>query len=309
MNVVQDRPDSPHRMQLGKSIGFMALTLYYNGQTSIPVEIEGFTPDWACDKSLSEIQRFEIFHGNRKTFLAEMFTISGDPGDKQLHFEGDLAGVHWLGAHMASGRVTIHGNAGRHVGSQMKGGEVIVEGDAGGWTGAEMRKGLIHVKGNSGTLTGGAYRGSSKGMTGGSILIDGNAGHEIGVTMRRGLIAVGGTAGDMPGFNMIAGTIAIFGDCGIRPGAGMRRGTLALFGPSPPELLPTFRFASTFRPPTVALMLKALIEKGFRVDPSLLNSDFDLYHGDLVSIGRGEILFRHRSNELALQRCPAGDRT
>lgn len=277
----------------------MGLTLRYNGQTSIPVEVEGFTPDWACDKSLAEIERFQIFHGNLNLCLAELFSISGDASDKQLHFEGDLSGVHWLGAHMASGHVTVHGHAGRHVGSQMKGGEVFVEGNASGWVGVEMRKGLIHVKGNSGPLTGGAYRGSSKGMTGGTILIDGNAGHETGVSMRRGLIAVGGTAGDMAGFNMIAGTIAIFGDCGIRPGAGMRRGTLALLGTRRPQLLPTFRYASTFRPPTMSLMLKSLVHKGFHIDPSLLASEFDLYHGDLVSIGRGEILFRHQSCELA----------
>lgn len=277
----------------------MGLLLKYNGQTSVPVELEGFTPDWACDKSLAELERFPIFHGNQKIPLAELFTLSGDASDRQLYFEGDLTGVHWLGAHMASGHITIHGNAGRHVGSQMKGGQIVVHGNAAGWVGAEMRKGQIHVKGNSGSLTGGAYRGSSKGMTGGTILIDGNAGHEIGVAMRRGLIAVGGNAGDMAGFNMIAGTIAIFGACGIRPGAGMRRGTLALLGTDPPQLLPTFRFASTFRPPTMALMLKSLVEKGFHVDSSLLTSEFDLYHGDLVSIGRGEILFRHQNCELA----------
>jgi hypothetical protein len=40
-------------------------------------------------------------------------------------------------------------------------------------------------------------------------------------------------------------------------------------------------------------MLRTLITKGFQVDESLFESDFDLYHGDLVSVGRGEILFRH----------------
>jgi len=277
----------------------MAITLKYHGQTSVPVEIEGLTPDWACDKSLAEIERFEIFHGNRKISLAEMFTLAGDASDRQMDFEGDLSGVHWIGAHMTSGAVRIHGNAGRHVGSQMRGGEITVNGDTGGWVGAEMRKGQIHVKGNAGHLAGAAYRGSTKGMTGGTLLIDGNAGNEIGLTMRRGLIAIGGSAGDMIGFNMIAGTVAVFGECGIRPGAGMRRGTLALLGPNPPQLLPSFRFASTFRPPTMALMLKALRDKGFRLEDDLLKSEFDLYHGDLVSVGRGEILFRHRNSDLA----------
>ncbi len=271
----------------------MTITFTYNAQTSVPVEIEGLTPDWACDKSLAEIEQFEIFHGNRKIPLAEMFSVVGDASDKQMNFEGNLSGVHWIGAHMASGVVRIHGTAGRHVGSQMRGGEIVVHGNAGGWVGSEMKKGLIHVKGNAGHLTGAAYRGSTKGMTGGTILIDGNAGNEIGLTMRRGLIAIGGSAGDMLGFNMIAGTVAVFGECGIRPGAGMRRGTLALFGPNPPQLLPGFRFATTCQPQTVALMLRVLQDKGFRIDEALMRSKFDLHHGDLVSLGRGEVLFRH----------------
>ncbi len=271
----------------------MAITLTYNAQVSVPVEIEGFTPDWARDKSIAEIERFEIFHGNHKVPMAEMFTILGDPSDKQMNFEGNLAGVHWIGAHMASGLVRIHGPAGRHVGSQMRGGEIVVHGDAGGWVGAEMHKGLIHVQGNAKHLVGAAYRGSAKGMTGGIILVDGNAGNEIGLTMRRGLIAIGGTAGDTIGFNMIAGTIAIFGECGIRPGAGMRRGTIGLFGPNPPSLLPSFRYATTYPSQAVKLMLRTLKCKGFCFDESLMHSEFDLYHGDFVSVGRGEILFCH----------------
>ena len=158
-----------------------------------------------------------------------------------------------------------------------------------------MRKGLIRVQGNAGHLTGAAYRGSSKGMTGGMILVDGNSGNEIGLTMRRGLIAIGGTAGDMIGFNMIAGTVLVLGECGIRPGAGMRRGTLALLGKNPPQVLPSFRFASTYQPLTVKLMLRTLMDKGFVVDNALMSSQYDLYHGDMVSLGRGEILFRHEA--------------
>ncbi len=271
----------------------MALRLEYRGVTSVPVEIEGLTPDWASQKTLAEIGRFEIYHGNQKLPLAEMFTVTGDPGDQRFDFEGNLAGVHWIGAHMKSGVIQIHGPAGRHVGSDMQGGEITVHGNANGWVGAEMRRGLIHIKGNAGHLLGAAYRGSVKGMTGGTILVDGNAGNEIGLTMRRGMIAVGGNAGDMLGFNMIAGTILVFGECGIRPGAGMRRGTIGLFGPNPPLLLPSFRFGCTYHPQVMPLMLRTLEGKGFAVDASLYSSEFDLYHGDLVSVGRGEILFRH----------------
>jgi formylmethanofuran dehydrogenase subunit C len=272
----------------------MPLRLSYRGTTSVPVEVEGLTPDWACDKSLAEIERFEIFHGNRKIPLAEMFSVTGDASDRQFDMEGDLSGVHWIGAHMQSGAIRIHGPAGRHVGSEMRGGEILVEGDAGGWVGAEMHGGLIHVNGSAGHLVGAAYRGSAKGMTGGTILVQGSAGNEIGLTMRRGLIAIGGDAGDMAGFNMIAGTVLIFGACGIRPGAGMRRGTIGLLGANPPPLLPSFRYASTFRPQFLALYLRRLRERGLAFDEALMDAPVDLYHGDFVALGKGEVLLRHQ---------------
>lgn len=274
----------------------MAIRLTYKAQTSVPVEIEGFTPDWTCDKSLSQIERFEIFHGNCKLPLKEMFDVSGDASDKRIDFEGELAGVHWIGACMASGTVRVHSAAGRHVGSQMRGGELIVQGNAGGWVGAEMHGGLIHVKGNAGHLTGAAYRGSAKGMTGGIILVDGNAGNEVGLTMRRGLIAIGGSVGDTVGFNMIAGTVVVFGECGIRPGAGMRRGTLALLGCNPPPLLPSFRYAATYQPQSVKLMLRLIKDHALEFDQALFGADYDLYRGDLVSVGRGEILLCNHQN-------------
>src|SRR5437868_4716976 len=114
----------------------MALRLTYHAKTAVPVEVEGLTPDWARDKSLSEIERFEILHGNRKIPLAEMFAVTGNADDGCFDMEGNLSGVHWIGAHMSSGRISVHGSAGRHLGSEMRGGEIRVEGDAGGWVGA-----------------------------------------------------------------------------------------------------------------------------------------------------------------------------
>ena len=271
----------------------MAIKLTYRAETSVPVEVEGLTPDWACDKSLAEIERFEVFHGNRKLPLAEMFAVAGDASDKRFDFEGDLSGVHWIGAHMRSGTIFVHGPAGRHVGSELRGGEIRVEGDAGGWVGCEMRGGLIHVQGNAGHLVGAAYRGSAKGMTGGMILVDGNAGNEIGLSMQQGVIAIGGEAGDMLGFNMTDGTVLVIGNSGIRAGAGMHGGTIGLFGPTPPPVLPSFRFDRTTRPEKLVALLRELRDKGLRMDESLLPDDVDVYVGDLVVEGTGEMYLRH----------------
>jgi len=270
----------------------MSLTLTYQAETSVPVEIEGFTPTWASDKTLAEIGQFEIFHGNEKLPLAEMFAIEGNADDLRWDFHGNLAGVHWIGAQMSEGEIHIHGPGGRHIGSEMSGGTIHVHGDAKGWVGAEMRGGLIHVHGNAGHLVGAAYRGSPKGMVGGTILVDGDAGNEIGLTMRRGMIAIGGRAGDVLGFNMIAGTVLVFGECGIRPGAGMRRGTLGLFGPNPPAMLPSFRYACTAKPQVLPVMLNELRSRGFSVDDDLMTAECDVFNGDLVALGRGEILVR-----------------
>ncbi|MEX2187414.1 MAG: formylmethanofuran dehydrogenase subunit C [Pirellulales bacterium] len=270
----------------------MSLTLRYHAETTVPVEIEGLTPDFARDKSAAEIERFEIYHGNRKLPLAEFFSVSGDGSDGHLTFEGNLAGVHWIGAKMASGAVHVHGNAGRHLGSEMTGGSIHVDGDAGDWVGGEMHGGHIHVAGRAGHLIGAAYRGSRRGMTGGTILIGGDAGNEIGHTMRRGLIAIGGKSGDTAGFNMLAGSIFLFGESGIRHGAGMKRGTIGLFGDANPTMLPTFRRACRYQPIALRVALQTLRNQHFAVRDDLLAAQFHLYNGDFLEGGRGEILVR-----------------
>src|ERR1043165_5757517 len=113
----------------------MPLVLQYKAQTAVPVEIEGVVPNAVADKSLAEIERLEIFHGNQKLPLAEFFAVSGDPSDGCLELSGNLAGVHWIGAGMTGGSIHVDGNAGRHVGSEMTGGAIHVEGSAGDWVG------------------------------------------------------------------------------------------------------------------------------------------------------------------------------
>jgi formylmethanofuran dehydrogenase subunit C len=270
----------------------MPLHLRYKTTTSIPVEVEGITPDAVADKSLAEIEQLEVFQGNHKAPLGEFFELTGDAADREMRWEGDLSGVHWIGAKMTSGRVLVNGDAGRHVGSEMSGGEIVVEGDAGDWVGGEMHGGFIHVRGRAGHLIGAAYRGSARGMTGGTILIDGDAGNEIGHTLRRGLLAVGGNVGDLAGFNMLAGSIFIFGNSGIRHGAGMRRGTIGFFGEEAPPLLPSFRHACRYRPDVLTLVLRQLKKRGLPLADELLEVEVDLYNGDMIEGGRGEILVR-----------------
>jgi formylmethanofuran dehydrogenase subunit C len=230
-----------------------------------------------------------VQHGNAAVPLGEFFTVEGDAGDRDIVIEGDCSRVKWLGAGMATGRITIQGNAGMHLGAEMTGGEIEVQGNAGDWVGAEMRGGRIHVHGDAGHLTGAGYRGSRLGMRGGVILVDGKAGNEIGSGMRRGLIAIGGDTGDFAGVSLIAGSVFVFGQPGIRTGAGMKRGTIALFG-GQPQLLPTFRYDCLYQPVFMRLYLRQLQFWGFRAAAGRLAGSYQRYSGDLVALGKGEVL-------------------
>ena len=274
----------------------MALDITLKQDIPVPVEVEGFVPEAVRTKSLDEIRRTTVFVGNREIAAGDVFDMDGNPADSDIVWNGDLSGVHWIGAKMTQGKILVRGNAGRHLGSEMSGGQIDVEGDAGDWVGGEMRGGTILVRGRAGHLVGAAYRGSRRGMTGGTILIGGDAGNEIGHTMRRGLIAVAGNCGDLIGFNMLAGTVLAFGDCGIRHGAGMRRGTLGLLGPVRPELLPSYRYACQIHSFALLLVLRELVRREFPF-PSRepVDANVDLFHGDLIEGGRGEILLPARA--------------
>ncbi len=267
------------------------LTLSYQGQTQVPVEVEGITPDVVRALSVAEIERLPIYHGNRQVTLGDFFQVSGDAGDERIEWLGDLKGVHWIGTKMKSGRMDIRGSAGRHVGSEMSGGELHVEGDVSDWAGGEMHGGLLQIRGSAGHLVGAAYRGSARGMTKGTILVHGSAGNEIGHTMRRGLIVVGGESGDLAGFNMRAGTVLLGGATGIRHGAGMRRGTIGFFE-SRPQMLPSFHKACRYRPEFLGLLLRQIAQLGFPIPEAWRDGAYELYSGDLIEGGRGEILVR-----------------
>jgi formylmethanofuran dehydrogenase subunit C len=268
----------------------MPLTLTLIADTSIPIELEGVTPEKCASATVSEIARINVFEGNRNVPLGDLFHISGNPSDQQLIFQGDLSGVHWIGAGMQSGHIRVEGPAGRHLGSGLAGGRIDVAGSVGGWVAAEMRRGLIRVHGNAGNCAGGALPGSIRGMTGGTLLIHGNCGDEAGLAMRRGLIAIAGSPGEFAGRNMIAGTLIAAGRCGRRAGAGMRRGTLVLAGGSLTPLLPGFCYSGQLHLTVVRLLQKRLQALNFPLQIPQLSTPLAIHRGDLAARGQGEIL-------------------
>jgi len=258
-----------------------------NTSQNIPLEAEVVTPDRISGLKPAEVARLPVLSGNQSCQLGDFFDVAED-GSEAVTLEGDLRNVRRIGAGMKSGRIDIRGDAGMHLGAAMEGGEILVSGSAGDWTGAEMRGGIIHVKGNSGDGLGGAYRGSRHGMDRGMILVEGNAGDETGAMMRRGLIAVLGNTASFTGAFAIAGTMIVCGRLGHRPGAGMKRGTILTF--QNPTLLPTFNYDCCYRPSFVPFMLAFLRKEGFPIDDRWLAGYYQRYSGDLLALGKGEIL-------------------
>ena len=247
---------------------FMPLRLRITTDSHLPIDLAGVLPGRVREKSLGEIEQIHVFCGNRQLPLAELFAISGNAADGEIHLSGDFASVHGIGAGLTEGTIRVEGNAGRHLGAKMRGGRIEVFGDAGDWLAAEMHGGEIRVHGNAADHAGAAYPGSPRGMTGGELLIEGNAEDHLGTAMRRGLVAIGGAAGDGVGTRMIAGTILVGKQCGRRVGAGMRRGTIALMVAgetlqTPQELPPTFTQANRWNPQFMRMLLVHLHRRGF----------------------------------------------
>jgi formylmethanofuran dehydrogenase subunit C len=139
-------------------------------------------------------------------------------------------------------------------------------------------------------MLGAAYSGEPLGMRGGVIVVEGDAGPRAGERMRRGLIAVQGQVGAFAGARMIAGSIVAFGSLGPRVGAGMKRGTIVALGGLVDGLLPTFRFAASYRPPFIPIYLNHLESLGLKAAPGTAGATFHRYTGDITTLGKGEIL-------------------
>jgi formylmethanofuran dehydrogenase subunit C len=270
----------------------VTLTLTLREAPGAPVRADALSPDRLVGLSRTAIERLEVWHGNRRATVGELFAVSGE-GERDVRVEGDLARVAGLGTGMAAGRLTVAGDAGRHVGAGMRDGELIVEGDAGDWAGANMRGGRLVVRGSAGRRLGGAYAGARAGMRGGEILVHGDAGEEAGAGLRRGLIAVAGQVGGAAGLRALAGTIVALAALGAHPGPGMRRASIVAM--SPAGLLPTYARACTYRPPFLRLCLRRLRALGLPVTGEQIDGRYTRWSGDALELMRGEILILEAS--------------
>jgi len=262
---------------------------------AVPIEAGAIAPDRLAAVSPEQLPRTLLQHGNREVPLGDLFDLEGSASDGCVEIDGDCSRLKNLGQRMAGGSLIIRGSAGMHLGAEMTGGRITVHGDVSDWLGAEMTGGLVRVHGRAGHLVGAAYRGGTKGMRGGAILIDGDAGDEVGASMRRGLIAVGGVCGAMAGISMIAGSVIAFGGIGRRPGAGMKRGSIVVMQGAL-DLPRTFRDSGSFEPLFLQLYFRQLREWGFAPVDVKRGRLFRRFIGDLLALGKGEILQAVRPN-------------
>ena len=255
----------------------MAITLIPKRVFKLPIEGKNISPDVFAKKSKKEIAALEMWEGNRKLFIGDLFDIKVDSSSSEevtIKIKGNVATVRNIGYRMSMGQVIVDGDAGMHLGEGMSGGSIVVAGNAGSWAGSEMSGGTIEIKGNAGDYIGAAYRGSTKGMKEGKVIIHGNAGHEVGCYMNGGLIKILGDVGIFAGIHMVNGTIFVQGTSQGRAGAQMTNGKIVLAGHSE-DVMPSFTVED----------IKAKV----KVDGEKIEGPFYRFTGDLADNGKGKL--------------------
>ncbi|MFX0067617.1 MAG: formylmethanofuran dehydrogenase subunit C [Promethearchaeota archaeon] len=262
------------------------IMLVFKEKLKVPIEAEVISPNTFSGKKMNEIAGLKVWHGNRRIKLGDVFEIEGEtsnePENLHIIIKGDASKVKCVGKRMTSGRITISGNIGMHVGAEMYGGEIIVEGDAESWAGTELYGGLLNIKGNAGDYVGAVYRGEWRGMKKGLIMVEGNVGNELALWMRGGKITVKGNAGSFACAHLSGGTVMIHGDINGFLGAEMKKGIIVTFSKLE-ELLPGFKFNEE-----VPIL---------RLDEEEIEGPFLRFVGDLAESGKGELYVLKEKNQ------------
>ena len=260
------------------------ITLIPKRVFKFPIEGKNITPDILAKKSAKAVAALEMWEGNRKRSIGELFDIKIDNSPSEeltIKIEGNVSKVRNIGAGMSMGSIVVDGDVGMHLGEKMSGGSITVAGSAGSWAGSQMKGGTIEIKGNAGDYIGAAYRGSTQGMNGGKVIIHGNAGHEVGCFMRNGLIKILGNVGIFAGIHMSNGTIFVQGTSQGRAGAQMTNGKIVLAGRSQ-GVMPTFTIDE----------IKAKV----KVDGEKIEGPFYKFIGDLADNGKGKLFVSKTKN-------------
>lgn len=259
---------------------------------TVGLDLRGVLPSRLLPMSIDEAARVTVWQGNHQVELGELFVIENcDRRPDTLRLIGDLSKADNIGAGLEASSLFVQGPVGNHAGQEMCGGSLFIHGHVGNNLAEGMKRGFIKVLGNVGDRVGCPLPGENRGMAGGSIFVLGSAGNEVGHRMRRGTIAVVNDCGDFLGYEMLAGTIIVGGTAGHSVGLSMRRGTIVLGQSKPGSLLAGFTHTCCFRPAMMPMLAKEFEQLEVPEAARLIrDSSYDLFHGDLAQMGRGEIL-------------------
>jgi formylmethanofuran dehydrogenase subunit C len=264
------------------------VTLRLRAPVATPIDASGLQVDRFVDLDEKAIAGLEVLAGRQSLPLGELFSVRGGRSST-VRIEGALTAVNGLGTGLASGELTIEGDAGHRVGAGMSGGRIHAHGSVGDDAGLSMKGGVFEIRGNAGARLGAAAPGAARGMSGGEIVVSGTAGAEAGMRARRGLIVIGADAGPDLARDIIAGTIVVLGRAGARPGTGSRRGTILAAGGV--EVPSTYRLACTYEPTFVRLLMTYLVRQfGLAIGDNIISGRYRRYCGDAGLPGKGEIL-------------------
>ncbi len=259
------------------------ITLTVAEQLTYPIMAECVTPDNFQGKNVEEIEAFEVWEGNKKKKLGDVFRIElVADGTSNVVINGDAAEVRRVGSRMKTGEMVVNGNIGMHLGEKMSGGKITVNGNAGQWVGSEMKGGLIEIHGNSGDYLASPYRGSDTGMKGGKIIVDGNVGSDSCCYLKGGTVKIRGAAGPFLGFRMKDGAVHVEKKCASRAGANMSGGKIIISG-ALEEPMPTFSIDS--------------IKPKVKLDETeTVQGPFYVFIGDLAENSTGGKVFVSKAN-------------
>lgn len=256
------------------------INLYPLKEFRYPITAESINPDLLNGKRLQEIEEIEIWEGNKKKRLGELFKVEETKTKQEtertlLAIKGNVGRVRRIGARMTDGEIEINGDVGMHLGEQMAGGKITVHGNVGRWAGSMMKGGTIEIHGDVDDYLGAPYRGIGRGMRGGEIIVYGNVGNEAGAYMRKGIIKIYGKAGQFTGLRMHKGTIYVQKDSAGRVGASMTGGKIVVGG-FLESILPTFTIES--------------IKKKVKIEENeFAEGPFYFFQGDLTERGKGKL--------------------
>lgn len=218
-------------------------------EPEFPLEADTISPDQFAGKTLADIKKLTVFHGNEEKTLGDFFDVSGKSGelaDLKIVIEGNLSNVKRIGEKMSAGEIIVNGDVGMHVGNHMTGGKILVNGNADDWAGAMLNGGELEITGDAGHYVGAAYRGFWKGMQNGTIKVHGRIGDEALTWVsgskpgKRFPTLICGSAGSFLGIHSHGGTIIVEGDCNRCTGADQVRGTIVVKG-KVSRILPSYK--------------------------------------------------------------------